>query len=44
MAPDERATRAYYRSLPGKRIGAGMICRDTDARVLLVQPTYKPTW
>lgn len=44
MASDEAATRAYYRSLPAKRIGAGLICRDADGRVLLVQPTYKPTW
>lgn len=44
MASDEAATRAYYRSLPGKRIGAGLTCRDADGRVLLVQPTYKPTW
>lgn len=34
----------YYQSLPGKRIGAGVVCRDADDRVLLVQPTYKPTW
>ena len=34
----------YYASLPGKRIGAGLLCRDADDRVLLVQPTYKPTW
>ncbi|MDQ3688979.1 MAG: NUDIX domain-containing protein [Chloroflexota bacterium] len=44
MAPDEAATQAYYQSLPGKRIGAGLICRDAEDRVLLVQPTYKPTW
>jgi len=44
MAPDDAATRGYYQSLPGKRIGAGLICRDADGRVLLVQPTYKPTW
>jgi len=44
MASDEAVTRAYYQSLPGKRIGAGLICRDADDRVLLVQPTYKPTW
>ena len=36
--------RAYYESLPGKRIGAGLVCRDVHGRVLLVQPTYKPTW
>lgn len=44
MASDDAATRAYYRSLPGKRIGAGLICRDGHGRVLLVRPTYKPTW
>jgi ADP-ribose pyrophosphatase YjhB (NUDIX family) len=44
MALDEVATRAYYQSLPGKRIGAGLICRDAEDRVLLVEPTYKPTW
>ncbi len=44
MGSDDAATRAYYRSLPRKRIGAGLICRDADGRVLLVQPTYKPSW
>ncbi len=44
MASNDAATRANYQSLPGKRIGAGLICRDADDRVLLVQPTYKPTW
>lgn len=44
MASDGAAARAYYQALPGKRIGAGLICRDADDRVLLVQPTYKPTW
>ncbi len=44
MGSDDAATRAYYRSLPAKRIGAGLICRDADGRVLLVQPTYKPSW
>ena len=44
MASDDAATRAYYQSLPGKRIGAGLICRDADGRVVFVQPTYKPTW
>jgi 8-oxo-dGTP diphosphatase len=44
MAPDENATGAYYQSLPGKRIGAGLICRDDQGRVLLVRPTYKSAW
>jgi predicted kinase/ADP-ribose pyrophosphatase YjhB (NUDIX family) len=34
----------YYASLPDKRIGAGLVCRNAEDRVLLVQPTYKPTW
>lgn len=44
MRTDRDAMRAYYESLPGKRIGAGLICRDADGRVLLVRPTYKPGW
>lgn len=43
VATDQRLSE-YYASLPGKRIGAGLLCRDADDRVLLVQPTYKPTW
>ena len=35
---------SYYESLPGKRLGAGLVIHDADDRVLLVQPTYKPTW
>lgn len=34
----------YYASLPAKQIGAGLVCRDAADLVLLVQPTYKPTW
>lgn len=41
---DEKTVRAYYESLPGKRIGAGLVCRDGQGRVLLVKPTYKPAW
>lgn len=44
MTPDDEAAHAYYDALPGKRIGAGLICRDLAGRVLLVQPTYKSTW
>lgn len=39
---DEQAR--YYRSLPRKRMAAGLVCRDIAGRVLLVRPTYKPTW
>lgn len=41
--PDER-TRAWYRALPAKRIGAGVVFTDADGRVLLVRPTYKEYW
>jgi len=34
----------HYASLPTKRIGAGVLCRDADDRVLLVAPTYRPSW
>lgn len=40
----DEALQEFYESLPGKRIGAGLVCRDDEARVLLVKPTYKPTW
>jgi 8-oxo-dGTP diphosphatase len=41
--PDER-TRAWYRALPAKRIGAGVLFIDADGGVLLVRPTYKEHW
>jgi diadenosine tetraphosphate (Ap4A) HIT family hydrolase len=41
--PAER-TRAWYRALPAKRIGAGVLFTDADGRVLLVRPTYKGHW
>ncbi|MDN3358233.1 NUDIX hydrolase [Actinomadura sp. DC4] len=34
----------YLASLPRKRMGAGALFRDAAGRVLLVEPTYKPTW
>ena len=34
----------FQRSLPGKRMGAGLLVRDSSGRVLLVEPTYKPNW
>lgn len=40
----DEETRSYYESLPGKRVAAGLLCRDVDARVLLVRPTYKTDW
>ena len=35
---------AYRNSTPGKRMGAGALIRDAEGRVLLVEPTYKPSW
>ena len=34
----------YIASLARKRMAAGSLFRDEDGRVLLVDPTYKPTW
>jgi len=34
----------FQRSLPAKRMGAGMLVRDHAGHVLLVEPTYKPNW
>jgi ADP-ribose pyrophosphatase YjhB (NUDIX family) len=39
-----KANKAYYESLPKKRMGAGCLFWDARERVLLVKPTYKPTW
>ena len=35
---------AWQATLPRKRMGAGVLVRDSDDRVLLVEPTYKPDW
>jgi 8-oxo-dGTP pyrophosphatase MutT (NUDIX family) len=34
----------YVASLARKRMAAGALFRDGSGRVLLVEPTYKPTW
>jgi 8-oxo-dGTP pyrophosphatase MutT (NUDIX family) len=41
---DGSADSAAFRSLPRKRIGAGIVIVDDRDRVLLVQPTYKDSW
>jgi 8-oxo-dGTP pyrophosphatase MutT (NUDIX family) len=38
------AAAAWRSSLPSKRMGAGVLIRDEQGRVLLVEPTYKPYW
>jgi 8-oxo-dGTP diphosphatase len=34
----------YTAALPRKRMGAGVLFRDSFSRVLLVEPTYKDYW
>ena len=34
----------FFAALPTKRVAAGVLFTDYDGRVLLVQPSYKPTW
>lgn len=41
-ASDEPAVIDYTSTLPPKRTGAGVLFLDLPARVLLVEPTYKP--
>lgn len=43
MTADSAELIAHRNSRPGKRMGAGAVIRDTEGRVLLVEPTYK-TW
>ncbi len=43
MMGEQEAT-ASSASLPTKRMAAGVIFSDRAGRVLLVQPSYKPTW
>jgi 8-oxo-dGTP diphosphatase len=34
----------WRNSRPKKRMGAGVLLRDGQGRVLLVEPTYKESW
>lgn len=34
----------YQQSLPKKRMAAGCLFFDAEGRILLVKPSYKPTW
>ncbi|WP_348775264.1 NUDIX hydrolase [Solwaraspora sp. WMMD937] len=34
----------YTATLPRKRMGAAVLLRDRDGRILLVEPTYKDYW
>lgn len=44
MDESVEAKARYYAGLATKRIGAGLVCQDDASRILLVRPTYKPTW
>lgn len=39
-----RVDASFWASLPRKRVGAGVVLVDSDGRVLLVEPAYKPGW
>lgn len=41
---EEIAQGEEFRSMPRKRIGAGIVAVDGLMRVLLVEPTYKTNW
>lgn len=43
-AMGDPAVKDFHRSLPRKRMGAGVVLRDSYDRVLIVKPTYKSTW
>jgi ADP-ribose pyrophosphatase YjhB (NUDIX family) len=36
--------KSFYQSLPAKRMGAGCLFFNEKGQVMLVKPTYKPTW
>ncbi|WP_422934885.1 NUDIX domain-containing protein [Sinomonas sp. P47F7] len=37
-------SREYFRTLPRRRVAAGLVIRDGDGRVLVVKPNYKDGW
>ncbi|WP_158281174.1 NUDIX domain-containing protein [Promicromonospora sp. AC04] len=40
----ELARDEYIQKLPRKRVAAGVLLRDADDRIVLIEPTYKETW
>ncbi|MBO9706159.1 MAG: NUDIX hydrolase, partial [Arthrobacter sp.] len=34
----------YFRTLPRRRVAAGLVIRDDEGRVLAVEPNYKEGW
>jgi 8-oxo-dGTP pyrophosphatase MutT (NUDIX family) len=41
---NDHACDEYLESLPRKRVAAGVLLRDKDDRIVLIEPTYKDTW
>ncbi|MFJ3958590.1 NUDIX domain-containing protein [Arthrobacter sp. NPDC090010] len=37
-------SREYFRTLPRRRVAAGLVIRDDEGRVLAVEPNYKDGW
>lgn len=44
LSHQEIAQSEEFKSLPRKRMGAGIVAIDDQMRVLLVEPTYKSNW
>jgi 8-oxo-dGTP pyrophosphatase MutT (NUDIX family) len=40
----DRACDEYVKTLPRKRVAAGVLLRDENNRVVLVEPSYKENW
>ena len=41
--PEREFNSGIASRLPRKRVGAGVLFRDSDGRLMMVEPTYKPT-
>ncbi|MDJ0688681.1 MAG: NUDIX hydrolase [Xenococcaceae cyanobacterium MO_188.B32] len=37
-------TKAYFQSLPKKRMGAGCLFFDINGKILIIKPNYKDNW
>lgn len=41
---NDHACDEYLETLPRKRVAAGVLLRDKNDRIVLIEPTYKDTW
>jgi 8-oxo-dGTP pyrophosphatase MutT (NUDIX family) len=44
IEPLSPVSREYFRTLPRRRVAAGLVIRDSDGCVLAVKPNYKEGW